>query len=78
MLLTATELKAAFSIANELYLNLDKNDCSIVDLSHFPPGLDMVTHLDGAGRLHRYPIQAYGRFLLAYNDISKELYVGLA
>jgi hypothetical protein len=77
MLLTAAELRAAWLVANELYLNLDKCNCCIVDLSHFPPGLDMVTHLDEAGKLHRYPVQIYGRFRLAYDEGDKALYVGL-
>jgi hypothetical protein len=77
-LLTAAELKAAWSVASELFLGLDKDNCTIVDLSHFPPGLDMVTHLDEAGKLHRYPVRVYGRFRLAYDEGDKALYVGLA
>jgi hypothetical protein len=76
-LLTAAELKAAWSVAGELFLDLDKRNCMIVDLSHFPPGLDLVTRLDEAGKLHRFPIRLYGRFRLAYDELGKELYVGL-
>lgn len=77
-MLTAAELRAAWLVACEMFLDLEMSDCSIFDLSQFSPDCDNVASLDRAGKLHCYPIRKYGRFRLAYDDNSNMLYVGRA
>ena len=77
-MLTAAELRAAWQIACELFLDLEMAGATICDLSQFPYACESVASIDGAGKLHRYPIRAYGQFRLAYDENTNMLYLGRA
>jgi hypothetical protein len=76
-MLTREELKAAWLVACDLFLDIEMAEPVIVDLALFPPGIEQVASLDHEGKLQCFPILTQGRFRLAYDGNSNTLYVGL-
>jgi hypothetical protein len=76
-MLTAPDLKAAWQVATELFLDIEMAGPAIIDLCLFQPGVLGVASLDHEGNLQYFPIQEYGRFRLAYDELANTLYVGL-
>jgi hypothetical protein len=74
--LTASELKAVWLAATELFLDIEMASPIIFDLALFACPVERIAYCDPNGKLTWYPILSYGPFRLAYDDKSNTLYVG--
>jgi hypothetical protein len=74
--LTASELKAAWLAATELFLDIEMASPIIVDFALFPEIPRAVASLDANGSLCWFPVRTYNLFKLAYDENSNTLYVG--